>query len=87
MKFHQRERKMSCERILFVMGLARKVLVLSVLGLKMVYVTGQTGPKWISNYMQTLNAIYITVGRTRGLNVSFKLHVAVPSTQPPTMKS
>ena len=31
--------------------------------------------------------IYITLGRTRGLNVSFKLHVAVPSTQPPTMKS
>ena len=31
--------------------------------------------------------IYIILDRTRGLNVSFKLHVPVPSTQPPAMKS
>ena len=40
--------------------------------------------------MLTLDVIYIlyiTLGRTRGLNVSFKLHVPVPSTQPPAMKS
>ena len=44
--------------------------------------------------MLTLYVIYIlwsypyniTLDRTRGLNVSFKLHVPVPSTQPPAMK-
>ena len=50
-------------------------------GWKWWWVTTQTAPKWISYYMQTLNIIYLTLGRIRGLNISFKIHVATCSMQ------
>ena len=50
-------------------------------GLKWWWVTTQTAPKWISYYMQTLNIIYLTLGRIRDLNISFKIHVATCSMQ------
>ena len=50
-------------------------------GWKWWWVTTQTVPKWISYYMLTLNILCLTLGRIRGLNISFKIHVATCSMQ------
>ena len=63
--FHRTENKMSCFSVL---GLARKVLGVGVLGLQYHV---QTVPKCF---------IHFTLGTIRGVNVSFKIHVATCST-------
>ena len=89
-KLHQPENKISCAawKIFLLWGWPEKFwgwvfwgCNTMFWGWKWWWVTTQTVPKWISYYMQTLNIIYLTLGRIRGLNISFKIHVATCSMQ------